>query len=109
MTMMAMAHPRRYSSLSPVGAIAVRLPPTSSSLVRERPAGDLEEPERRVGTAIHEPLDSVALESLHGPSSSSGHQAYPTTPRQTRRRRRGLSLVKIELYPAVWIGWRPLR
>src|SRR3989442_3852737 len=32
MTMMAMAHPRRYFSLSAVGAIAIRLPPTSSRM-----------------------------------------------------------------------------
>src|SRR5438046_950921 len=30
MTTMAMAHPRRYFSFSAVGAIAIRLPPTSS-------------------------------------------------------------------------------
>src|SRR3989442_491572 len=32
MTMMAMAHPRRYFSLSAGGAIAIRLPPTSSRM-----------------------------------------------------------------------------
>src|SRR3989442_6585157 len=77
MTMMAMAPPRRYFSLSAVGAIAIRLPPTSS---------------RMYTSSVSDPLANTSKTSSAASSVASGRWFIIwSTAVQERRDRRSPS------------------
>src|SRR5574341_344193 len=96
MTMMAMAHPRRYLSLSAVGAIAIRLPPTSSriytSSVRDPLANTSNTSSAASSVASGRPsiiCSTAARGTRFMRTSSERCQAYPTTARAGKTRSTG--------------------
>src|SRR6266480_4657550 len=91
-TSMAMAHPRRYFSLSAAGAIAMRFPPTSSRMYTSSVSDPLANTSNtssaasRVVSGRVSIISSTASRGSRVMSTLLGRQAYPTRARRGKAR-----------------------